>query len=114
MSLRKFCLAALAALSLASCTGADRSTHVIANGSEGSGDEWTAPDGDNDETAFSRLSQIDAALDPKAFMQVVKGGSLLEKGMPRYDQLSQAQAIQIWHYVRQEARAVVKAKKPRG
>ncbi len=60
------------------------------------------------------LRELALALDPQAFLQVVKGGTLLEKGMPRYDQLSEEQAMQIWHYVRQEARAVVKAKKPGG
>ena len=31
--------------------------------------------------------------------------ALLEKGMPRYDWLSEAQAVDIWHYIRQQARA---------
>ncbi|MGE3692590.1 MAG: PQQ-dependent dehydrogenase, methanol/ethanol family [Novosphingobium sp.] len=50
------------------------------------------------------LRESALALDQDAFLQVVKGGALLEKGMPRYDQLSREQAIQLWHYVRQQAR----------
>ncbi len=51
------------------------------------------------------LRESALALDQAAFLEVVKGGALLEKGMPRYDGLTREQAIQIWHYVRQQARA---------
>jgi quinohemoprotein ethanol dehydrogenase len=50
------------------------------------------------------LRESALALDQEAFLQVVKGGPLLEKGMPRYDALTREQALQVWMYVRQEAR----------
>lgn len=50
------------------------------------------------------LRESALALDQAAFLQVVKGGALLEKGMPRYDWLSEQQAVDIWHYIRQQAR----------
>ncbi len=51
------------------------------------------------------LRESALALDREAFLQVVKGGALLQKGMPRYDDLTRDQVVQIWHYVRQQARA---------
>ena len=71
-------------LACALCHGRD----VISSGSPG-------PD----------LRESALALDKAAFLQVVKGGALLEKGMPRYDWLSEDQAVDVWHYVRQQARA---------
>jgi quinohemoprotein ethanol dehydrogenase len=50
------------------------------------------------------LRESQLALDPQAFLQVVKGGALLRNGMPRYDELTNAQVQQIWAYVRVEAR----------
>ncbi|MEO6717210.1 MAG: PQQ-dependent dehydrogenase, methanol/ethanol family [Novosphingobium sp.] len=50
------------------------------------------------------LRESALALDQAAFLQVVKGGALLEKGMPRYDELTREQALQIWMYVRSAAR----------
>jgi len=50
------------------------------------------------------LRESALALDKDAFLQVVKGGALLEKGMPRYDELTREQALQIWMYVRSAAR----------
>jgi quinohemoprotein ethanol dehydrogenase len=50
------------------------------------------------------LRESALALDQEAFLQVVKGGAKLEQGMPRYDDLTREQAVQLWHYVRQEAR----------
>ena len=50
------------------------------------------------------LRESALALDQAAFLQVVKGGALLENGMPRYDWLSEQQAVDIWHYIRQQAR----------
>ena len=50
------------------------------------------------------LRESALALDQEAFLQVVKGGTLLERGMPRYDDFTREQAIDIWHYVRQQAR----------
>jgi quinohemoprotein ethanol dehydrogenase len=70
-------------LACALCHGRD----VISSGSPG-------PD----------LRESALALDQEAFLAVVKGGALLEKGMPRYDYLSREQALQVWHYVRSAAR----------
>ena len=50
------------------------------------------------------LRESALALDQEAFLAVVKGGALIEKGMPRYDQFSREQALQVWHYLRAEAR----------
>ena len=50
------------------------------------------------------LRESALALDKDAFLEVVKGGALLEKGMPRYDELTREQALQIWMYVRSAAR----------
>lgn len=55
------------------------------------------------------LRESALALDPKAFVQVVRGGTLIRNGMPRFDELTDAQVLQIWAYVRDEAR---KAKAP--
>ncbi len=51
------------------------------------------------------LRESALALDQAAFLAVVKGGALLERGMPRYDWLTEQQAVDIWHYIRQQARA---------
>jgi quinohemoprotein ethanol dehydrogenase len=59
------------------------------------------------------LRESALALDQASFLQVVKDGALLPRGMPRYDFLSREQAIDIWHYVRREARAA-KAKNGAG
>ena len=50
------------------------------------------------------LRESALALDQEAFLAVVKGGALLEKGMPRYDDMTREQALQIWMYVRKAAR----------
>ena len=50
------------------------------------------------------LRESALALDQEAFLQVVKGGALIEKGMPRYDSFSREEVLQIWHYLRSEAR----------
>ena len=50
------------------------------------------------------LRESALALDQESFLQVVKGGALLEKGMPRYDDMTREQALQIWMYVRSAAR----------
>ena len=56
-----------------------------------------------------RESQI--ALDPDAFWNVVHEGALIQNGMPRYDELSNEQALQIWAYIRAEARKAATAGK---
>ena len=55
------------------------------------------------------LRESSLALDKQAFLQVVKGGALLSRGMPRYDQLTRDQALQIWMYIRQAAREAKQA-----
>ena len=55
------------------------------------------------------LRESTLALDPEAFLAVVRDGTLLEKGMPRYEALTREQVLQIWQYVRQEARAARQA-----
>ncbi len=50
------------------------------------------------------LRESALSLDRQAFSEVVRGGALIERGMPRYDQFTEEQVEQIWHYVRQEAR----------
>jgi quinohemoprotein ethanol dehydrogenase len=45
------------------------------------------------------------SLDKEAFIRVVREGTLLEKGMPRYDDLTRDQVENIWMFVRREARA---------
>lgn len=54
------------------------------------------------------LRESALALDPEAFRAVVKQGALLERGMPRYDALTDEQVAQLWHYIRQQARAAAK------
>jgi len=44
------------------------------------------------------------AMDAAAFRRIVKQGALIDRGMPRYDTLSDEQVDQLYHYVRQEAR----------
>jgi len=60
------------------------------------------------------LRESQLALDPASFAQVVKGGALIERGMPRYDALTPQQVDQLWHYVRQQARKAAAAKQAGG
>jgi quinohemoprotein ethanol dehydrogenase len=50
------------------------------------------------------LRESRIALDPDAFWNVLHNGALIEYGMPRFDMLSQQQAMDIWVYIRQGAR----------
>lgn len=50
------------------------------------------------------LRESPIALDRDAFWSVLHDGALLERGMPRYPALSREQAMQIWAYIRSEAR----------
>jgi quinohemoprotein ethanol dehydrogenase len=50
------------------------------------------------------LRESPLAMDPAAFRQIVRQGTLIERGMPRYDALRDRQVDQLYHYVRQEAR----------
>jgi mono/diheme cytochrome c family protein len=43
-------------------------------------------------------------MDPTAFWSVVHEGALLQKGMPRFDQLDAAQVRQIQAYIRSKVR----------
>lgn len=56
------------------------------------------------------LRESALAMDPQGFREVVKGGALIQRGMPRYDFLSDRQVQQLYHYVRREARKAAKAK----
>ncbi len=42
-------------------------------------------------------------LDAEAFLQVVRNGVLLNRGMPKFTELSDAEMLQIRHYIRQQA-----------
>ena len=50
------------------------------------------------------LRESALALDFDAFRQVVKGGALIERGMPRFDALTDQQLRQIHAYIRAKAR----------
>ena len=54
------------------------------------------------------LRESALAMDPKAFHDIVKGGALIERGMPRYDFLSDEQVTELYNYVRQQARKAAK------
>ena len=60
MALRMFAAAAMVGLALAGCNSpADRSANVLGGEQQGTETEWLSRMGDPDETAFSRLDQID-------------------------------------------------------
>jgi hypothetical protein len=48
-------------------------------------------------------------MDPTSFWSVVHDGALLQKGMPRFDQLDAAQLRQIQAYIRLKTREAVDA-----
>lgn len=50
------------------------------------------------------LRESPIALDREAFWAVLHEGALLERGMPRYNMLTRDQAMQIYAYIRAEAR----------
>ena len=50
------------------------------------------------------LRESKAAVDPTAFWSVVHEGALLQKGMPRFDQLNATQVRQIQAYIRSKVR----------
>lgn len=58
------------------------------------------------------LRESALAIDPAAFRAVVQHGTMIERGMPRYDFFSNEQVMQLYHYVRQEARRA-KSKSPK-
>lgn len=49
-----------------------------------------------------RASPIQLAKEP--FQQIVRGGALLQQGMPRYEKLTDAELEGLQHYIRQRAR----------
>ncbi len=42
-----------------------------------------------------------------AFEEVVRGGNLIENGMPRYAEITDDELLSIRHYVRQQAELVL-------
>jgi quinohemoprotein ethanol dehydrogenase len=61
------------------------------------------------------LRESQLALNPDSFWTVVHEGSLLARGMPRFDRLSREQVMQIYAYIRTGARdALAKYKPPAG
>jgi quinohemoprotein ethanol dehydrogenase len=58
-----------------------------------------------------RASQM--ALSPPAFEQVVRGGILVSKGMPRYAELSDAEMNALLHYLRARARESLASQNPK-
>lgn len=62
--------------------------------------------------AVSR-EQSQIALDPESFWTVLHDGALLEKGMPRFDNLSRDQAMQIYAYIRSGAREALGIRQPK-
>ena len=55
-----------------------------------------------------RKSQI--PLDADAFNAVVRGGALMERGMGKFDNLSDAEMDGLRHYIRQRARETMPKK----
>jgi quinohemoprotein ethanol dehydrogenase len=55
------------------------------------------------------LRESAAAMDPTAFWSVVHDGSLLQRGMPRFDQFDAAQVRQIQAYIRLRTREALDA-----
>jgi quinohemoprotein ethanol dehydrogenase len=49
-------------------------------------------------------------LSEAAFLQAVRGGGLLEKGMPAFDTLTDKDANALRHYIRREAERALAAK----
>jgi quinohemoprotein ethanol dehydrogenase len=60
------------------------------------------------------LRESRLALDPDSFYSVVHGGMLLQAGMPRFDDLSREQVMQLYAYVRQGAREALATQKTAG
>jgi quinohemoprotein ethanol dehydrogenase len=55
------------------------------------------------------LRESAVAMDPTGFGSVVRDGALLQRGMPRFDQLDTAQVRQIQAYIRLKAREAMGA-----
>jgi quinohemoprotein ethanol dehydrogenase len=59
------------------------------------------------------LLESQVALDPEALWSVVHDGALLQRGMPRYDMMTREQVMQIYAYIRADARDVLTEQKQR-
>ena len=53
------------------------------------------------------LRESRLALDAEAFVKVVQGGALIQRGMPRFDTLTREQVLQIYAYIRAGAREAI-------
>jgi quinohemoprotein ethanol dehydrogenase len=60
------------------------------------------------------LRESGIAMDPEAFWSVLHDGALIERGMPRYSQLTREEAMAIRAYIRRSAREVLAAQKQAG
>jgi quinohemoprotein ethanol dehydrogenase len=58
------------------------------------------------------LRESQLALNPDSFWTVVHEGSLLARGMPRFDRLTREQVMQIYAYVRSGAREALRTRNP--
>jgi len=50
------------------------------------------------------LRKAGVPLDAESFTSIVHGGALMERGMPRFEQLTDAELEGLRHYIRQRAR----------
>jgi quinohemoprotein ethanol dehydrogenase len=57
------------------------------------------------------LRESGIALDPAALHDVLKNGTLLEYGMPRFETLSDKEISQLYSYIRASAREVLGLRK---
>jgi quinohemoprotein ethanol dehydrogenase len=57
------------------------------------------------------LRESQLALDPDAFYSVVHDGALIERGMPRFENLTRPQVMQLYAYIRASARAALGTRK---
>jgi len=58
------------------------------------------------------LRESQLALSPEVIRQVVKDGALLNRGMPRFDELSEGDVEDIFQYIRAGAREALGTRKP--
>lgn len=58
------------------------------------------------------LRESAIALDKESFAALLKEGPLMERGMPRFEMLTDEQIHQLWSYIRARAREVLGTRKP--
>lgn len=58
------------------------------------------------------LRESAIALDPESFKALLKEGPLMERGMPRFEALTDEQINQLWSYIRARAREALGTRKP--